>query len=100
MLKTECLPVGLDGSVEESCKACFSRDQLVQAQLKKRPQHPGGSEEFQDGRVHGEGAEACGDLGQDVDLVRHFSSADLELFPLDFLHNVFVYAVETVVSGR
>lgn len=36
--------------------------------------------------MHGEGFEARGDLSQDVDLVRYFSSADLELFPLNVLH--------------
>lgn len=75
------LPVRLYWSVEQSGEARLPRDQLLEAQLKKRPKHSGRSEELEDGRVHGEGAEARRNFGEDVDLVRNFSLAYLQLFP-------------------
>lgn len=49
--------------------------------------------------MHGEGTKACGDLGQDVDLVRHFSFADLQLFPLDVLRIVYCRVEMAVPLG-
>lgn len=79
------LPEGLDRGVEKSRQARLPRNKLLQAQLKKRSEHLRGGEELQDGRVHGKGAEACCDFGQHVDLVRHLSPADLQIFCFDVL---------------